>query len=191
MFERFTAAARRAVVGAREESAALKHGHIGTEHLLLGALRQTDDPAAAVLVDAGLDLATARAAVARLLGGGDDAEALATIGVDLDAVREAVEAAFGEGVLDGPPAPPESRRRGWFRGEGAGRMAFTGQAKKVLELSLRESLRLGSGDIALGHLVLGLLREGQGLGLRVIVDHGLDLAAVRRAVEAALVRPAG
>lgn len=191
MFERFTAAARRAVVGAREESAALKHGHIGTEHLLLGVLRQTDDPAAAVLVDAGLDLATARAAVARLLGGGDDAEALATIGVDLDAVREAVEAAFGEGALDGPPAPSESRRRGWFKGEGAGRMPFNGRAKKVLELSLRESLRLGSGDIALGHLVLGLLREGRGLGVRVIVDHGLDPAAVRRAVEAALVRPTG
>jgi ATP-dependent Clp protease ATP-binding subunit ClpA len=191
MFERFTGAARQAVVGAREESAALKHGHIGTEHLLLGVLRQADDPATAVLVDAGLDLATARAAVARVLGGGDDAEALATIGVDLDAVREAVEAAFGEGALDGPQAPPESRRRSWFKGEGAGRMPFTGRAKKTLELSLRESLRLGSGEIAVGHLVLGLLREGRGLGARVIVDHGLDPAALGRAVEAALVRPAG
>ena len=188
MFERFTVAARHAVVQAREESAALKHGHIGTEHLLLGVLRQADDPAAAVLVDAGLDLPTARAAVARLLGGGDDTEALAAIGVDLDAVREAVEAAFGEGALDGPPAPQEGRRRGWFKGEGGGRTQFTGRARKVIELSLRESLRLGSGDIGVGHLVLGLLREGQGLGSRVIADHGLDPATVRRAVEAELVR---
>ncbi|MFF7457460.1 Clp protease N-terminal domain-containing protein [Kitasatospora sp. NPDC008115] len=54
----------------------------------------------------------------------------------------------------------------------------------MLELSLRESLQLKSGHIAVGHLVLGLLREGGGLGARVVADHGLDFAAVRRAVEA-------
>ncbi|WP_405363811.1 Clp protease N-terminal domain-containing protein [Kitasatospora sp. NBC_00085] len=56
----------------------------------------------------------------------------------------------------------------------------------MLELSLRESIRLKSGEIAVGHLLLGVLREGEGLGVRVIADHGLDVNAVRRAVEATL-----
>ncbi|MFD0259873.1 Clp protease N-terminal domain-containing protein [Kitasatospora indigofera] len=188
MFERFTVAARGTVVRAREEAIALRHDHVGTEHLLLGMLGQAEDPSAQVLVDAGLDLATARAAVVRLLGSGDDAQALASIGVDLDAVREAVEAAFGEGALDGPGKGEERRGRGWFKA--GGRSPFTPRAKKTLELSLRESIRLGSGHIAVGHLLLGVLREGQGLGARVIADHGLDFAAVRRAVEARLTESA-
>lgn len=109
---------------------------------------------------------------------------LAAIGVDLDAVREAVEAAFGEGALDAP-AEPERRRRGWFKSDG-GRSPFSAAARKTLELSLRESIRLGSGNIAVGHILLGLLREGEGLGARVIADHGLDAAAVRRAIESKL-----
>ncbi|MGW6913602.1 Clp protease N-terminal domain-containing protein [Kitasatospora sp. NPDC054939] len=188
MFERFTEAARQVVVGAQQEAVELKHGHIGTEHLLLAILAEPADPAAAVLVEAGLDHAAAVKAVRRLLGPGDDAEALAAIGVDLGAVREAVEAAFGEGALDGPgaePAPP--RRRGWFRSESFGRhVPFTARAKKALELSLRESLRLKSKEIGSGHLLLGVLREGDGLGAKVVADHGLDFAAVRRAVEAVL-----
>ncbi|MCX5210526.1 hypothetical protein OG689_14710 [Kitasatospora sp. NBC_00240] len=189
MFERFTVAARQAIVQAKEEASELRHDHVGTEHLLLGVLGQAADPSARVLVDAGLDLATARAAVVRLLGPGDDAQALAAIGVDLDAVREAVEAAFGEGALDGPAREGERRGRSWFKG--GGRSPFTGRAKKTLELSLRESIRLDSGHIAVGHILLGLLREGQGLGARVVAEHGLDLAAVRRAVEVRLAEPAG
>ncbi|MFC9329302.1 Clp protease N-terminal domain-containing protein [Kitasatospora sp. NPDC057015] len=188
MFERFTVAARDTVVRAQEEAVELRHDRVGTEHLLLGVLRQAGDPAAGVLLAAGLDLPTARAAVVGLLGTGGDAQALAAIGVDLDAVRDAVEAAFGEGALDGPGPERERRGRGWFKG--GGRVPFTGRAKKVLELSLRESLRLKSGEIAVGHIVLGLLREGEGLGARVIADHGLDFAAVREAVEARLSAPA-
>ncbi|MFE2104652.1 Clp protease N-terminal domain-containing protein [Kitasatospora sp. NPDC059463] len=186
MFERFTEEARRVVVRAGQESAELRHGHVGTEHLLLAVLAEPADPAARVLIEAGLDRAAARHAVRRLLGEGDDARVLATIGVDLDAVREAVESVFGAGALDAPPEQ-EPRRRGWFRSEGrAGRSPFTSRGRKVLELSLRESLRLKSGHIAVGHLLLGLLREGEGLGARVIAAHGLDFAAVRRAVEAAM-----
>ncbi|MER6298863.1 Clp protease N-terminal domain-containing protein [Kitasatospora sp. NPDC001539] len=97
-----------------------------------------------------------------------------------------MEAAFGEGALDAP-GEEEPKRRGWFRSEPKGRRGrFTGRAKKALELSLRESLRLKSGQIAVGHLLLGVIREGEGLGVRVIVDHGLDLGAVRQAVEAKL-----
>ncbi|MFF4384002.1 Clp protease N-terminal domain-containing protein [Kitasatospora sp. NPDC001547] len=187
MFERFTHAARQVVVAAQQEARELRHGHVGTEHLLLAILARTDDPAAAVLTGAGLDRETARQAVRRLSGDGDQSQALASIGVDLDAVREAVESVFGEGALDAPPEE-ESKRRGWFRSGGGkgGRVPFTARAKKVLELSLRESLRLKSGQIAVGHLLLGVLREGEGLGARVVADHGLDFQAVRRAVEAEL-----
>ncbi|WP_031073721.1 Clp protease N-terminal domain-containing protein [Streptomyces sp. NRRL WC-3742] len=192
MFERFTEAARQTVVAAQEEARELHHSSVGTEHLLLAALRQVGDPSAAVLIDAGLDLETARAAVRRLLGEEGRAEALASIGVDLDAVREAVESVFGEGALDVPVAQ-EPKRRGWFRSGSVsfGRAPFTARAKKALELSLRESLQLRSGHIGVGHLLLGVIREGEGLGVRVIADHGLDLAAVRSAVEKALTTEAG
>ncbi|MEV4611165.1 Clp protease N-terminal domain-containing protein [Kitasatospora sp. NPDC049258] len=188
MLERFTASARQVVVRARAEAAELGHGHIGGEHLLLAVLADPADPAAAVLVEAGLDHETARAAVLRLVGGGMDGPALATIGVDLDAVREAVEAVFGEGALDAQPEEPAARRRGWFRSGEArgGRSPFTAGARKTLELALREAVRLESGRIATGHLLLGLLREGEGLGAKVIADHGLDFTAVRGAVEATL-----
>ncbi|MFD7903126.1 Clp protease N-terminal domain-containing protein [Kitasatospora sp. NPDC059722] len=187
MFERFTDGARSVVFVAQDEARLLRQAGVGTEHLLLGILAQEADPGAAVLIDAGLDRETARQAVARLIGPRDDAEALASIGVDLDAVRSAVEAAFGEGALDAP-AEEGPKRRGWFRQADAkpARSRFGSGAKKALELSLRESLRLKSGQIAVGHLLLGVIREGDGLGARVIVDHGLDLGAVRQAVEAKL-----
>ncbi|MEV7927642.1 MULTISPECIES: Clp protease N-terminal domain-containing protein [unclassified Kitasatospora] len=186
MFERFTDPARQVVAAAQQEAGELRHDRIGTEHLLLAILARPDDPAAGVLIGLGLDHGAARRAVVRLLGPGDDTQALASIGVDLDAVRAAVESAFGEGALDAP-AEEEPKRRGWFRLDSrAGRSPFSARAKKALELSLRESLRLKSGQIAVGHLLLGVLREGDGFGARVIVDHGLDPQAVRRAVEGVL-----
>ncbi|MFE4515784.1 Clp protease N-terminal domain-containing protein [Kitasatospora sp. NPDC056783] len=66
----------------------MRHEYIGTEHLLLAILGRPEDPASAVLVDAGLDRETARRAVRSRLGDGDQAQALAAIGVDLGAVRE-------------------------------------------------------------------------------------------------------
>lgn len=186
MFERFTTAARQVVVRARAEAEELGHAYTGTEHLLLGVLADPSDPAAALLVAQGLDHATVRAAVVRAVGGGGpdgDAEALASIGVDLDAVRAAVEAEFGEGAL-AAAGPGEPRRRGWLRGAVTDRSPFTPRAKKVLELGLREALRLKDREIAVRHLLLGLLREGGGLGVKVIADRGVDLAALRRALEA-------
>jgi ATP-dependent Clp protease ATP-binding subunit ClpA len=103
-----------------------------------------------------------------------DAEALAALGIDLDAVRDRVEAAFGPGALE---------RRGPER---AGRAPFSRRAKKVLELSLRESLAMKQRSITDGHILLGLLREGGGLGIRVLCDGGADPAAVARDVRAAL-----
>lgn len=188
MFERFTRGARRAVVIAQEEARQLGHDRVGTEHLLLGILEQPEEPVLAVLAEAGLDQEAARQALRRLRGKGDQ-QVLATIGVDLDAVREAVEAAFGEGALDDPPE--EGRKRwGRFRpsadGVVTGHIPFSSPAKKALELSLREALRLKSKEIGVGHLLLGVLREGEGLGVLVIAEHGLEPTAVRRAVEAEL-----
>ena len=76
-----------------------------------------------------------------------DAAALGTVGIDLDAVRDSVEATFGPGALD-VPSPDKGR-------EVKGHIPFTRRAKKVLELSLREALALESGSIADGHIALG------------------------------------
>ncbi|MFJ8045358.1 Clp protease N-terminal domain-containing protein [Kitasatospora sp. NPDC096147] len=183
MFERFTVAARQVVVRAQAEAQELGHGYTGTEHLLLGVLADPADPAAALLVAKGVDHAAVRAGVVRLVGGGGrdgDAEALASIGVDLDAVRAAVEAEFGEGALAAAPEGPKWRGRLWGM---ADRSPFTPRAKKVLELSLREALRRKDKEIAVRHLLLGLLREGGGLGVRVIADRGVDLPLLRAELE--------
>ncbi len=170
MFERFTQEARETVVLAQGEARDLHHTCIGTEHLLLALLGGTADPAARVLHDHGLDRADVRRRiVAALDAGGLDQEALATLGIDLDQVRAATEAAFGPGALDG--VGPRARR---------GRhLPFSGRAKKVLELSLREAVRLKQNRIGTGHILLGLLREGGGLAARVLAEAGADLDAIR------------
>ena len=100
MFERFTDEARNAVVAAQREASALDHGWIGTEHLLLALLADADGRGGRVLRDFGVDVAWARSEVERIVGRGEpdlDADALATLGIDLDAVRERVERKFGAG----------------------------------------------------------------------------------------------
>ncbi|WP_033819011.1 Clp protease N-terminal domain-containing protein [Kitasatospora sp. MBT63] len=181
MFERFSEGARQVVTLARLEAERMGHPYVGTEHLLLGVLGRRPDPAAAVLVDAGLDQEAARRAVLRLLGGpgGEvDGQALAAIGIDLAAVREAVEANFGAGALDPAPGPSTNRRRGAIR--------FTDRAKKTLTLALQAAVGRGSRRLEAGDLLLGLLREGGGLAVRVVRDAGLDPAEVERDVEVAL-----
>jgi len=177
MFERFTDEAREVVVRAQDEARRLHHHHIGTEHLLLGLLEQAGSPTQAVLVRHGLTRESTVEAI-RVFTGGDalDAEALGTVGIDLDAVRTSVEATFGPGALDaaGPGRPPK------------GHIPFTGRAKKVLELSLREAIALKSGSIGAGHLALGLLREGEGLAVKVIHDRGIDLDTVRQELRSVL-----
>ncbi len=168
--ERFTSDAREVVVLAQAEARALRHGHIGTEHLLLALLR-LDTPTTAVLRRHGLDHDEVTEAVTAHLGGEDlDAEALRTLGIDLDAVRDVAEATFGPGALD---APRRGRRRGV-----AGHIPFTPDAKKVLELSLREALAMHSRTITDGHIVLGLLRGG-GTALEVLRERGADPGTLR------------
>jgi ATP-dependent Clp protease ATP-binding subunit ClpA len=208
MFERFTDSARAVVRGAYEEARALDHGRIGTEHLLLAMLDPERGLAARVLADAGVQRAEVLAGVNRLVGerrrfGPDDADALRSIGIDLDAVVQAIEANFGPQALDLPPdarprhrprprqvlrrrrraASPTHRPRG-------GHIPFAARSKKTLELSLREALRLHDKQIGSEHLLLGLLREGEGLAARILVDTGHPLDDLRRRVIAALANAA-
>ncbi|MGR6963022.1 Clp protease N-terminal domain-containing protein [Geodermatophilus sp. URMC 61] len=170
MFERFTSDAREVVVLAQEEARALRHGHIGTEHLLLGLLR-LDTPTTLVLRRHGLDHDEVAEAVAAHHGAADlDAEALRTLGIDLDAVRDVAEATFGRGALDAP-------RRGRQR-RIPGHVPFSSGAKKVLELALREALAMRSRSITDGHIALGLLRDG-GTALEVLRERGVDPGALR------------
>jgi ATP-dependent Clp protease ATP-binding subunit ClpC len=147
MFERFTERARRVVVLAQEEASALNHNHIGTEHLLLGLVRD---------------------------GEGVAARALQELEISLDAVREQVEEIIGRGKHE----PAE------------GHIPFTPRAKKVLELSLREARQLGHDYIGTEHILLGIIREGDGVGAQVLVNLGGKLSRVRDKVRE-LVPPAG
>jgi ATP-dependent Clp protease ATP-binding subunit ClpA len=198
MFERFTKAARDVVVGAQEQARRLNHGAIGTEHLLLSMLAQDGRPAA-LLRDAGVTAEFAEAVVARVHGdnpplGAADAAALRAIGIDLDEVRARIEENFGPVELAPPPEPPR-RRFPWSRRRPdrfaprpviTGHIPFVPRSKKVLELSLREAVRLGHRSIEAEHLLLGLLREGEGLAAMILAEAGVDLANLRRKIELGL-----
>jgi ATP-dependent Clp protease ATP-binding subunit ClpA len=166
MFNRFTHEAREAVERAQEEAAELGHDHIGTEHLLLGIAARGGLPASL-----GLEHGALRAAVAGF-SQQLDAEALAAIGIDLDAVRRAVEQSFGPGALSG------RRRRG-------GHIPFCPKAKKVLELSLRAAIALSDRHIGTDHILLGIAREPDSGAARALDTCGTTTDALRRAVLAA------
>ncbi len=172
MFERFTTPARESVQRAQVEARELRHPSIGTEHLLLG-IAAVEGPAAQVLTSRGLTADVLRQRLKVLTDDGLDPDALATVGIDLDRVREATEAHLGPGALD--------KRRPPVKG---GHLPLTKNAKKALELSLREALHLKSGEIGTGHLLLGLLREGEGLAVRILMESRLDLDALRTDVTA-------
>lgn len=179
MFERFGTSTRAAVLQAQDEARELGHPYIGTEHLLLALLRNPTGLATTSLGMYGLDHAAVRDSVERIVGIAQDqldAEALASIGIDLDAVRSTVESAFGPGVLDG--TGPSARR--------GGRLPFSARAKKTMELSLREALRLKDKQITDGHLLLGILREGEGVAAKIIAGAGIDFGELRDHVETEL-----
>ena len=139
MFERFTDRSRRAIVLAQEEARFLGHNYIGTEHILLGLIREDQGVAA---------------------------KALESLGISLELVRQQVEEIIGHGQELPPP----------------GHIPFTPRAKKVLELSLREALQLSHSYIGTEHILLGLLREGEGVAAQVLVTLGADLNRVRQQV---------
>ncbi|CAM4383212.1 MULTISPECIES: ATP-dependent Clp protease ATP-binding subunit [Corynebacterium] len=138
MFERFTDRARRVIVLAQEEARELNHNYMGTEHILLGLIKE---------------------------GEGVAAKALEQMGINLDDVRREVIEIIGHG------SQPVS-----------GHIPFTPRAKKVLELSLREGLQMGHKYIGTEFLLLGLIREGDGVAAQVLTKLGADLPTVRQTV---------
>jgi ATP-dependent Clp protease ATP-binding subunit ClpC len=138
MFERFTEKARRVVVYAQEEARMLNQNYIGTEHLLLGLIREQD---------------------------GIAAKALESLSISLEDVHAQVEDLIGRGTF----VP-------------TGHIPFTPRAKKVLELALREALQLGHNYIGTEHILLGLIREGEGVAAQVLQSLGVDLTRARQAV---------
>jgi ATP-dependent Clp protease ATP-binding subunit ClpA len=182
MLERFTVQGRQVIVGAQTERRRLRHEYIGTEHLLLGLLDDRASTAAGILRDAGVDADRVRGEIERHVDKGpaelgeSDAEALRSIGIDLDAVRATVEEAFGEGALEAPPPP--GRRRLFGRRYRPSRLSP--RARKVLELAVREAVQLRHHHIGPEHILLGLLREGQGLAAQILTRSGLDLPELRR-----------
>jgi ATP-dependent Clp protease ATP-binding subunit ClpA len=176
MFERFTDRARQVVVLAQEEARERGAGEIRTEHLLLALVRVPGDLALTVLEAHSVT----REDVVRAVdaAGAHDvsaAESLATLGIDLDEVRRQVEDAFGPGALDRTRA---ARERG---GRSRGHIPFEKAAKKVLELALREALRMRHDHIGSEHILLGLLHDGT--AARVLHGLGVDQRASRVIVE--------
>jgi len=189
MLERFTDAARRVVTRARQDARDGHYPYVGTEHLLLALTQEESGPAAAVLRDAGLTPERVRSEIARIVGtprqilGPDDAAALRSIGIDLDAVVASVELNFGEGALDDPAlASPTGRRRG--------SVGFTPRARKVLELTLREAIARHSPTMGTEHLLLGLIREGKGVAAQILAGSGTSLKAMRARLDDELGRAA-
>jgi ATP-dependent Clp protease ATP-binding subunit ClpA len=167
MLERFTRSARVAVVLAQEEARDLGAGEIGPEHLLVSVLQSADGELAAVFEGYGLSADIVRA---RLTGTDDsafddDAAALRAIGIDLNAVRDAVSGAFGSDAFDAAFRTSGRRRRR------RGQLAMSRSAKKVLELALREALAHKSKEISAEHLTLAILRSGDRYTIGLITEH--------------------
>src|SRR3954464_7566849 len=134
-FDKFTERARRVLTLAQEEAQRFNHNYIGTEHLLLGLVREGDGVAARVL---------------------------SNLGVELNRVRSAVEFIIGRGdhMI-------------------VGEIGLTPRSKKVIELAVDEARRLGHHYIGTEHLLLGLVREGEGIASAVLEKLGVRLEKVR------------
>jgi ATP-dependent Clp protease ATP-binding subunit ClpA len=173
VFERFTRDARTAVVLAQSLARDLGAERIGTEHLLLGcALGPPDRVAPRALAAQGVTGERLLAQVRSHPGAsGLDAEALASLGIDLDAVRASADAVFGPGALDGRP------RRGHLR--------FTPAARKAMQVSLREAVHGGQREIDSGHVLVALLRVPESTGHDVLRRCGVDAEGLRAAVRSA------
>src|SRR6184192_3266360 len=137
-FDKFTERARRVLSLAQEEAQRFQHNYIGTEHLLLGLVREGEGVAAKVLLQ---------------------------LGVELNKIRGTAEFIIGRGdriVL--------------------GQIGLTPRAKKVIELAVDEARRLNHHYIGTEHLLLGLVREGEGIAAGVLESLGVSLERVRAQV---------
>jgi ATP-dependent Clp protease ATP-binding subunit ClpA len=195
MFQRFTPAARQVVVRGQDEARRFGHPWLGTEHLLLGVLAEPGAPGVSVLTDLGVTLDTGRTALRQLVGSGglreSDAEALRTLGIDLDEVRRRVEASFGPGALDEVLRRRARRRRPWRRGRCepaavSGHLPFMPRAKRALERAAREAVTRGDGHIGVEHLLLGLLDPRSNMAVELLRHLGANPEDVRARVLAYL-----
>ncbi len=137
-FGKFTDRARKVLTYAQDEAQRFDHNYIGTEHLLLGLIREGDGTAAQVLENMGVELAKVRTAVDFIIGRGDQ------------------------------PV--------------AGEVGLTPRAKRVIELAIDEAHGLGHNYIGTEHLLLGLVREGEGIAAGVLESLGVNLDRVRHEV---------
>jgi len=132
---------------AQEEARTLTHNSIGTEHILLGLLREEEGLAARVLESLDITVERVRSQVVRIVGSGEEVT--------------------------------------------AGQIPFTPRAKKVLELALREALSLGHNYIGTEHILLGLVRENEGVAARILLDFDADSEKIRNEVIRMLSGPGG
>ena len=185
MFERFTPDAKRIVVGGVELARRLHHDFLGSEHLLIALAGTGPNDATRAMIACGFDPERAQEDLERIVEASaddlDDADAAAlrSIGVDLDEVRRRTEASFGPGALE--------RHRRW-RGHRRTRVCglpFLPEAKRGLELALREAIRLGQRSIGPEHVLLGLLRL-DGASTRLIRAQDIDPGRLRSEVERGL-----
>ncbi len=139
MFNRFTERARKVIILAKEEARRFNHDYIGTEHILLGLIREGEGVAAAVLLKLGVSLENIRMEIEKLVQPGPTTQII-------------------------------------------GDIPFTPRAKKALELAAEEARTLGHNYIGTEHLLLGLIREGEGVASQVLLNLGLDLNRVRSEV---------
>jgi ATP-dependent Clp protease ATP-binding subunit ClpC len=137
MFNRFTDRARKVLILAQQEAARYGHGYIGTEHLLLGLLREGEGVAAKALTSLNLEISSVRAQVESILGQGQDQSS---------------------------------------------DIGYTPRAKKIIELAMEEALRLGHNYVGTEHILLGLIREGEGIAAQVLTGMGVDVNLMRQRV---------
>jgi ATP-dependent Clp protease ATP-binding subunit ClpA len=169
VFGRFSEPAHRVLDLAREEAERFGHRYLGPEHVLLGVLAEGQSRAAEVLRAAGVDLAAARVALARLAERGvvpsprpSDAELLGALGIDLDAVRRDTEQAFGFRAV-GEATWRVTRQRSWW----GRRVVWTPLcgppflAKHAVQLASEQAHALGHSEVQPEHLLLGVLEDAR------------------------------
>jgi len=185
MFERFTRPAREAVVRAKIEADLADSRSIALQFLLLGVLETADGNTAKVLREAGFDATEVRRTIRGTTELGDeDAQALKSIGIDLDAIRASLADSFGEGALRGQDEEPPEILFGRKR---FGHSRFSREAKKALELALRYALARREKSIGAEHLLLGVLTCAESDELtEAIIEAKLPVTELKARLLAAL-----